>query len=148
MWLRAIGVARPARREDRGSPLLSLKSPGKWVDSSGMRAVIGKIGPASLPEQRANPMRFDRRGSDRIPGSGQVIAYEVAGAGFGSRHVLDVVDVSGEGMGAEADTALVPGTIIRVQYANAPARTGTVVRCLPNGHGYNVGIAFARAMAA
>lgn len=94
--------------------------------------------------------RLDRRFCDRWPVNGGAVAFEAGGAGFGRRHPLRLLDESPGGLGARSSDPLTPGTVVTVAISEpgAPVRQGVVLRCLPCGDGYRVGIEFARAMAA
>jgi RNase P subunit RPR2 len=102
------------------------------------------------PEGGPPPLRFDRRGCDRWPERGVAVAFVSAGARFGQRYAMRLVDASAEGIGAQCDRALEPGTVVTIGFAAPawPLRSGTVLRCTPCGDGYRLAIRFERRAAA
>jgi len=103
--------------------------------------------PIDVPE---GPYRFDRRLSDRWGASGSATAFVLDGEGFGSRHALQLVDASFEGIGVRSSQPLRPGTQVLIDRAEPGSirRRGIVLRCHPTGDGYRVAIRFLRRMAA
>jgi hypothetical protein len=101
-------------------------------------------------EDAPEPLRFERRQSDRWPIGGVATAFELAGEHFGRMHTLRPADYSHHGMGAIADDVIQPGSLVSIgfQEPGYTAKRGTVVRCLPCGDGYRVGIVFEQRLAA
>lgn len=96
------------------------------------------------------PLKFERRIHDRWPASGIATAFRLAGDRFGEMQTLEMVDCSNDGLGATCEEPIEPGTIVSLGF-QAPgylAKRGVVVRCLPNGNGYNLAIRFEALMAA
>jgi hypothetical protein len=98
----------------------------------------------------AGPLKFDRRSSDRWLVQCAATAFRLSGEGFGRLHELHVTDMTHDGMGAISDTVVEPGSTVTVGFENPGylARRGTVVRCVPCGHGYRVAVRFERRLAA
>jgi hypothetical protein len=96
------------------------------------------------------PLRFERRQADRWPLGGVATAFELAGDSFGRMHTLRTADYSHDGMGALTDDVIQPGSLVSIgfQEPGYTAKRGTVVRCLPCGDGYRVGIVFEHRLAA
>jgi hypothetical protein len=94
---------------------------------------------------------FNRREADRFDVIGEVEAtrLDALGPAAERRLLLALIDESVTGVGARTDTPVAPGAQVRVRSgAGASWRSGRVVRCVPAGAGYRVGIAFDRARAA
>jgi hypothetical protein len=81
---------------------------------------------------------------------GAATVFRIGGDRFGQIHELKMLDYSDHGLGAYSDSVIEPGTIVTVgfQTPGLPCKRGTVLRCLPCGHGYQVGIQFQARMAA
>jgi hypothetical protein len=96
------------------------------------------------------PLRFERRRNDRWPIHGTATAFRICGEEFGTIHELKLTDVSCEGLGALCDTIIEPGACVTLGFSNPGylARRGTVVRCMPCGCGYRVGVRFEHRLAA
>ena len=96
------------------------------------------------------PLRFERRRSDRWTMDGVATAFIVAGPEFGRMHTLRALDYSPNGIGAMSDTVLQPGTCVSIGFQSPgySARRGVVMRCLPCGEGYRVAVAFEHRLAA
>ena len=98
----------------------------------------------------AGPLRFERRAIDRWQLSGAATAFRLSGQGFGASHELCLVDCSDDGLGAISDSVIEPGTMVSIgfQSPGVVAKRGTVLRCVPCGHGYRVAIQYQARMAA
>ncbi|MCK4872503.1 MAG: PilZ domain-containing protein [Phycisphaerales bacterium] len=95
------------------------------------------------------PLPFERRGTDRqsIDATAQAVHFDA----MGGYHLLrlDMHDVSDGGLGVISDRPVAPGTRLHVRVLpRSPMYGATVVRCRPNGAGYDLGIRIARTMAA
>ncbi len=87
---------------------------------------------------------FDRRAGDRWAAIGTLRAVLVDARA--PQHALDLelIDEGEGGLSADTDEPVAPG--VRLDVCTAPERNGwrsaRVVRCIPNGHGYRVGLAY------
>jgi len=90
------------------------------------------------------PLRFDRRSGDRWAAIGRLRAFIMDAPGRSRALDLELVDEGEGGLSADTDEPLAPGA--RLDVCTSPDRDGwraaRVVRCLPNGHGYRVGLAY------
>lgn len=102
-------------------------------------------------------LKFERRTIDRWPAAGSATAVCVGGERFGESYELKLSDASLDGLGALCDSALEPGTMVSVGFHNSSMnaarfpggyRQAVVLRCLPCGTGYRVGLQFALRAAA
>lgn len=95
-------------------------------------------------------LQFDRRDEDRWNLPGAATAFRLAGDRFGHTHQLAGLDYSAGGLGARCDEALEPGTVISLGFQSPGylAKRGVVVRCIPCGEGYRVGVRFDARLAA
>ncbi|MHC4946897.1 MAG: PilZ domain-containing protein [Planctomycetota bacterium] len=96
------------------------------------------------------PFRFERRQGDRWSTSGAATAFRLGGDQFGLMHDLQLLDGSVGGIGAVSTTPIEPGTVVSVGFEDPTwtARRGVVVRCLPCGDGYRVGVRYEGRLAA
>jgi len=99
---------------------------------------------------RADILRFERRHAPRQPCRGIAIVTDLSGEHWGERHEVRLGDLGSGGIGGIADRPIPPGTAVTVWLPDAGGafRRGVVVRCLPCGRGYRVGLAFEQRMAA
>lgn len=96
------------------------------------------------------PLRFERRGVDRWPVHAAATAFRLSGQRFGQVHDLNLMDYCDDGLGALSDLPIEPGAIVSIAFHSPgyAAKRGTVLRCMPCGHGYRLAIQFAARMAA
>ena len=96
------------------------------------------------------PYSFDRRRSPRWDAYGSATAFILDGESFGRMHTLQLTDAAQDGIGADSNDAISPGTMVSLGFEDPGqiAQQGVVVRCLPTGDGYRVGILFQRRLAA
>ncbi|MCI0364872.1 MAG: hypothetical protein L0Y44_08680 [Phycisphaerales bacterium] len=95
-------------------------------------------------------LRFERRSVDRWSVRAHATAFRIGGQCFGQYCHLGVVDYCDDGLGALSDEAIEPGALVSVSFQSPGygSKRGTVLRCVPCGHGYRVAIQFAARMAA
>jgi hypothetical protein len=100
--------------------------------------------------QDHQPLRFERRQSDRWRLDGVATAFELGGEAFGRMHTLRMLDYSDGGVGAQCDSVLPPGTPVSIGFQSPGyiARRGVVTRCRPCGEGYRIAIEFEQRLAA
>lgn len=105
---------------------------------------------AACAGSRPDTLRFERRRNARTACSGTAIVTDLSGEHWGERHDVDLVDLGAGGLGAISDRPMPPGTAVSVVMRDKlhGFRRGVVVRCLPCGHGYRLGLAFEQRMAA
>jgi len=114
------------------------------------RPLMEHAAPAVAPQDDLAPLRFERRGVDRWHTQTAATAFCLSGERFGQMHDLTVTDYSTDGLGASCETVIQPGEHVSIGF-QAPgriAKRGTVLRCIPCGHGYRVAIQFEARLAA
>lgn len=101
--------------------------------------------PQQPPEDHA--LRFDRRRAGRVPMHDAGTAVFRGGGGRAVGQILPVVmtDVSPGGAGLESASIVEPGAVVTL-IVNTPrprVRSGRVVRCVPAGERFRLGVSFA-----
>lgn len=90
------------------------------------------------------PLPFERRASDRWAAIGTLRAVIVDAPSPSRMLALDLIDEGAGGLSADTEAPVAPG--VRLDVCTAPDRNGwrsaRVVRCVPNGHGYRIGLAY------
>jgi len=85
---------------------------------------------------------FDRRRARRRIAAGTVMATMTTPDGASTLIRVRLQDISSTGVGLRSDTPLPNGTVVAVysEGSRFPSASGMVVRCLPMGNGYRVGL--------
>ncbi len=93
------------------------------------------------PEIRET-LPFDRRRARRRIAAGTVMATITTPGGESTLARVRLQDISTTGVGLRIDTPLANGTVVAVysEGSRFPIASGMVVRCLPMGNGYRVGL--------
>jgi len=108
--------------------------------------------PDSSPEERdpLAPIRFERRRSERCPVIGTLESVRSDGLAPPIVIQLRLLDESSGGLAAVSDAPLAPGARLRIRTCPVTGvwRDGVVIRCVPNGAGYRVALAYERRRAA
>jgi len=96
------------------------------------------------------PFRFERRTCERIDVDALASMQRLSGRPFGRHQAVRLRDYSAGGLSAIADEAVEPGTVVSVNSAlpACASRHGTILRCKPCGHGYELAVRFAMQQAA
>jgi len=96
------------------------------------------------------PLPFERRRHGRRPMQGSARAVLLDSDHFGQMRQLALLDYSPGGIGAISAQPVIPGTSVSIGFTSHgyPSERGTVVKCLPCGHGYRLAVRFDLAKAA
>lgn len=89
-----------------------------------------------------NPMRLERRGSARLPASGELVATFRGADGRVGLTRVEMVDTSDGGVGLLSPVAIEPGMSVTLRDARTrqPWTDAACVRCVREVGGYRVGL--------
>lgn len=113
------------------------------VDRPGSLALFGEPATGAWEERAAPGARgYERRASPRRGTAGEHLAAFVRAGGAARVSRVELVDISGEGLGVWSASAVEVGSRLLLYRANgrAPVDCGVVVRCDRDGDGWRVGV--------
>lgn len=89
----------------------------------------------------SDTLRFERRGAERTPASGAVMAVFADHHGPSVLTRVELVDTSAGGLGFRSPVAVEPGGRFTLYSGSVPIAhgAGTVARCIPEGSHYRLG---------
>ncbi len=104
----------------------------------------------AIEEEPPAPLPFERRAAERWTALGRLPAIRRDGAGLGRTMFLNLIDESEGGLSAETSKPLSPGACLSIKTTPGMDlwREGTVLRCMPTGHGYRIAVAYSLRRAA
>lgn len=89
-------------------------------------------------------LRFERRSAERFSAIGRLDAVRSDGLAAPTVFQVNLIDESAHGLAAETSVPLAPGSRLSVRTSPGAEswRRGVVVRCVPTGAGYRIGVAY------
>ena len=100
--------------------------------------------PTATEDPAPATLRFERRTAERWAAIGRLEAMRSDGLAPPQIFQLDLIDESARGLAAATGIPLPPGSSLSVR--TSPGldnwRRGVVVRCVPTGRGYRIGVAY------